>query len=253
MTMTEYEKREYAARTPETQAGDEAAVNDERAGVYGLLSRLYYEEVDERLIDEFCETMQVLPLSEDNDELCRLFAQGNNLMVKYLLNRNNDTITQLKCDYAKVFLAAGIYDGRSASPYESVYTGEEHLLMGDARDEIYRLFCQSGIAIQDRYHMPEDHISFELQYMELLCKRVSAAIRAGAAQEVVEEGYAQQRAFLLSHLANWIPAFCDDIEDLARTAFYRGLGRYTRAWLAAEVETLAPDRLDMVWREGGSR
>jgi putative dimethyl sulfoxide reductase chaperone len=219
---------------------DEIAYQRRRADVYNFLSRLYYEELDEAFIAQFAETMQIIALDAFDDEVERQLAKGNNLMLKYLLRRTRDTRTELKCEYAKVFLAAGVYEGRSASPYESVYTSEEHLLMSDARDDVYRLFCENGVAIDDHYHMPEDHISFEFQYLALLCQHAAEALEASDDTQA-EMWLERQADFFTRHVMNWVPDFCGDLEDLARTDFYRGLGLYTDAWIRMEAGGLCND------------
>ena len=44
----------------------------------------------------------------------------------------------------------------------------------------------------------------------------------------------KQQAFFNDHLANWLPAFADDIERHCRTEFYRGVAHLVRGLLAVE-------------------
>ena len=45
---------------------------------------------------------------------------------------------ELAVDFAGSILAAGSYEERRATPYESVFTSETGLLMQEARDDVYR-------------------------------------------------------------------------------------------------------------------
>ena len=47
-----------------------------------------------------------------------------------------------------------------------------------------------------------------------------------------------QDRFLAEHLHQWLPALCRDIEQAARTGFFRGLALFTRGWLEAGAAEL---------------
>ena len=211
----------------------------ERAGFWRYLSRLFYRELDEELL-ECLRGQAVLPLSDDFDADERAFARGSNKMAKYVLAQNPDTLTQSRCDYARVFLGAGSTTDDPVSPFESVYTSEEHLLMQGARDNMFRTLIAAGLALDDDYNMPEDHISFEFQYMAHLLDAEAAACQAGDAQ-AADAAQEQVRAFFENHIANWVPRFCQAAAQLARTPFYRGLCECTAAWVCLEQRCYADD------------
>ena len=212
----------------------------QRAGYYRYLSRLFYRELDEELLEQLGCGGAVLPLTEDLSDTERAFARGSNKMAKYVQARNADTLTQSKCDYARVFLGAGSTTDDPVSPFESVYTSEEHLLMQGARDDMFRTLIAEGLTLDDDYNMPEDHISFEFQYLAHLLDREQ---RAAAAGDVAQADAAAQqvRAFFEQHIANWVPRFCVAAEELAHTSFYRGLCECTAAWVHLEQEAYALD------------
>lgn len=174
-------------------------------------------------------------------EVDGLLNQGYSKMKEYLDSPVADKRTELACDYAKVFLSAGIYEGDSASPYESVYTSEQHLLMQEARDDVFRLFLKEGIAptadsVEESF-LPEDHLSFELEFMAYCGEKAVEALRQNdlaTFKDLIET----QQEFLKTHLLNWVPAFCNDVRKLSRTIFYNGVADGTQGFLEADLEFL---------------
>lgn len=207
----------------------------QRAGFYRYLSRLFYKEVDEDLLAAIERTQPVLPLTEGMDETERAFTRGSNKMVKCAAQRNADTLTQSRCDYARVFLGAGSTADDPVSPFESVYTSEDHLLMQGSRDEMFRILIEAGLAIDDDFNMPEDHISFEFQYLAHLLDVEAAACESGDAKNV-EAAHEASMNFFAAHIANWVPSFCEAAGQLAKTSFYRGLAECAAAWVAMEAQ-----------------
>lgn len=213
---------------------EQAQACADRAGFYRYLSRLFYKELDEELIEAIERTQPVLPLEEGMDDVERAFARGSNKMVKYVQMRTADTMTQSRCDYARVFLGAGSTADDPVSPFESVYTSEEHLLMQGSRDAMFRILIEAGLTIDDDFNMPEDHISFEFQYLaHLLDVEAAACLSVDAAQADVAAAASEK--FFRDHIANWVPQFCEAAAGLSKTPFYRGLAECTGAWVAMEL------------------
>ena len=193
-----------------------------RANFYRFLSRLYLLEVDEGL----WSAMQNMTFPTDNAE--GDMKAGYEMMGDYLaVNANADltaVLDDLAVDYARIFLSAGVAQGKAAFPYESVYTSRKHLVMQDSRMEVVELYAKRGITpAKDNYHVPEDHLGYLCEYMAIL-------IDEGATDE--------QKAFLKNHLSNWVGAFTVDMGKYASTDFYRGLAKLTRGFLLLEQEVL---------------
>lgn len=215
----------------EERAGREelAAVNAARAGFYEFLASIYKLE----LTDEQIETMAARPLPVDDEFLGAGYAQ----MKEYLRHRDSGTRRELAVDYARVFLCAGMYEQMTAPPYESVYTSEEHLLMQDARDEVLAHYRSEGLDLPADNTTPEDHLSFEFQFMAKLVERAQAALDAGDEARFAEL-CAKQRAFFDEHLAPWVPRLCADVRAHARTGFYRGVADVTEGFLKLEGQII---------------
>ena len=144
--------------------------------------------------------------------------------------------TDLAVDYAKVFLAAGIPQGGAAFPYESVYTSPDGLVMQEARDEVVRLYRAKGLGVEGAVE-PEDHIAFEFEFLVRLCCEGREAAQAGDAK-ALEASIEEQRAFLATHVLNWVPRFCEDVVRYANTEFYRAIALMTAGFAAMDAEVL---------------
>ena len=189
-----------------------------RAQFYRLLSRMYLLEVDESLWNALVK--MAFPVAAAEGDL----KAGYEAVAGYCQANAGAEVTavldDLAVDYARLFLSAGVAQGKAAFPYESVYTSRKHLVMQDSRMEVVALYQKRGITpAKDNYNVPEDHLGYLFAYMALLCD---------------EGAEAEQKAFLKNHLCNWVSAFTVDMGKYAATDFYRGLAKMTRGFLLLE-------------------
>ncbi|WP_172623420.1 TorD/DmsD family molecular chaperone [Arabiibacter massiliensis] len=196
-----------------------------RAAFYRMLSSLYFKELDQEGIDRLAEAD--LTGTGIDDELMQ---QGYADLAASLRHRDGGTRQELAADFAGAILAAGSYEERRATPYESVFMSETGLLMQEARDDVYRRFCEARVAVDEGLRTPEDHLSFEFEFMAAQADRLAQALRSGRAEDAAE-ALRMQRSFHLDHLLNWIDAFCDCLDACARTRFYRGVSKLTRGFV----------------------
>mgnify|MGYP000308504567 FL=1 len=158
---------------------DMAREAETRASFYRTLASLYFKELDQAGIDALSN--EDLTATGVDDEL---MEEGYADMAAYLKHRDGGTRQELATDFAGAILAAGSYDDRRATPYESVFTSESGLLMQEARDDVYRRFCEARVAVDEGLRTPEDHLSFEFEFMLLrpasrrgLCMRAILRLR----------------------------------------------------------------------------
>lgn len=207
------------------------AVNAARVGFYEFLASIYKLELTEAQI----ETMATSTFPLDDEYV----GLGYATIKEYLRHRDSGTRQELAVDYARVFLCAGMYEQLMAPPYESVYTSEDHLLMQDARDGALAFYRSEGLDLPAENTTPEDHISFEFQFMAKLIERTQAADASGDAK-AYGELLAKQRTFFDEHLINWVPRFCNDVRAYARTDFYRGIADITEGFMKFENQCIEP-------------
>lgn len=190
----------------------------ESAGTYRFLSQVFFKELNDEAIEELARGDY--PSDTGNAHL----DQGYRLVRRYFAFSTPDRRTQLACEYARVFLAAGVFtkDRQTAVPYESVFTGEERIMMGDARDDVVARFLEDGFQVNPDLHEPEDHLAFELEYLVDMNERAAAWAQAKDKAEL-RRNVVRQLEFIERHLLNWIPELREVAQEYATLAFYPGM------------------------------
>lgn len=218
-----------------------AELCERRAATYALLARLFREELDEVAVG-LLSTMR-FPAATGNEKV----DEGVRLIVGYLSNAFENILVDLAVDYARTFLGGGLDGHSTAYPYESVYTSKKRLLMQDAYSEVLAQYRRQGIVREEGCNILEDHVSLELEFMQVLSSRVAEKLR----QDDEESAWVllnDQRAFLSEHLLNWIGRFCADMRSFSKTDFYRGLSLYLEGYVRSDAALLDA----MVREEGAS-
>lgn len=201
-----------------------------RSAFYRFLSSVFFLELTNEQIEALAK--QDLPSEEG------AIGEGYGVISEYLRHRDSGTRQELAVDYAHTFLGAGNYETIVAPPYESVFTSEERLLMQDARDGAVVCYLSEGLDLPSDNTTPEDHVSFEMQFMAMMVDRSAEALERGDFAEF-ERTMSVQRSFFEDHLANWLPDFAEAIEKNCRTDFYRGVASLLRGLLESEKEIIS--------------
>lgn len=115
---------------------------------------------------------------------------------------------ELAADYADIYLTHAL----KASPYESVWRDEDHLMMQGPTFAVRAVYRRHGMAVPGRRGMPDDHLAHELAFIAHLLDQGDAAAA---------------RQFLDEHLLTWLPAFAGRVAQRARTTVYAGLATLT--------------------------
>lgn len=204
-----------------------------RARFYRLLGSFYLKELSAEGIENLSAS-GLDELSLGNAEADAGLAE----MAAYLRRRPRNARQELACDFAGAILGAGSYEERRATPFESVFTSESGLLMQEARDDVYRFYCESHVGVDSSLQTPEDHLSFECEFMATLAERAVDAACSGEVAHALELVRTQQE-FHAAHLANWVGSYCDCLLECALTRFYRGVAKLTRGFVAEDAAMLA--------------
>lgn len=199
------------------------SILESRSAMYRVLGRLFQSEVTPELLPDL-KTLQ-FPEATDN----ALMNEAGRRLNTFVAELTEAGLDDLAADYARTFLSAGVADGPSAFPFESVYTSREHLIMQDAYEAVLGLLRKHGMtpATPDLY---ADQIGIELEFMAFLAEKAVKALEAGE-MAAAEKNLDEEKAFLEKHLLNWTGAFFDDVEKVARTDFYKALAAVTRFYL----------------------
>lgn len=185
---------------------------------YAFLSQMLFRELNEEAIAAL--KGQEWPTETGNEMLDRGYAQ-----VRRFFNfASTDIRTQLAVEYARVFLAAGVFgsDKMTAVPYESVFTSEGHLMMQASRDDVVRRFAADGFQVNPDLHEPEDHLAFELEYVAHMSRKAAELVEAGN-DEALAANVARQVEFIDAHLLNWVGNLYETAHEYAKTTFYTGM------------------------------
>ena len=208
-----------------------------RARSYGMLARLFREEVDLPTLREL-QKMR-FPQATGNAAA----DEGYHQLYDYLKRAWDDSVTELAIDYVSAFIGHGVNGYSAAYPYESVYTSERRLLMQEARAEVLATLRENELK-RGNWNEAEDHIALELEFMQRMALRAAEALSDNAEDEAI--AYLRTSYdFLENHLLNWVPMLVADMRMHARTLFYQGLGQLTLGSLQ-EDEAVLRELLDSV-------
>ncbi|MDR1185253.1 MAG: molecular chaperone TorD family protein, partial [Coriobacteriales bacterium] len=188
----------------------------QRSATYGLLSRLYQQEIDQELLDKMHEMLY--PAENIDDDL----YTGYLYIATYLSNLWSNSLDELRIDFARCFLGQGVDGFSAAYPYESVYTSEKRLMMQAARDEVLAIYRAYGMEKTTAWKEGEDHISLELEFERIMCDKAIEALSDGNFSKARELLLAQS-GFQEDHLMTWVPLLIADMKSFADTKLYLGL------------------------------
>lgn len=188
------------------------------AETYRFLGQMLFKELNEEAIEAVAAID--FPAETGNAHL----DEGYRLIRRFLKFSASDRRAALACDYARIFLAAGVYvkSDKTAIPYESVFTSPERIMMQASRDDVVRRFARDGFQVNPALHEPEDHLAFELEYLAHMSERAARLAEAGDAAGV-RENLARQCAFIDAHILNWVPSLAEAVRGFAKLAFYPGM------------------------------
>lgn len=121
-------------------------------------------------------------------------------------------------------------------PYESVYREESGRVFSDLTFQVYQAYRHFGLDLANSFsHEPPDHISFELEFMRLLCHREAEAWHKGDEDEAGGFLWAEEQ-FVTEHLGTWLPELCGRIREQDRLGLFRGLADLTEGWVVFDYE-----------------
>lgn len=201
-----------------------------RSASYAFLSRAFQQEPTDEMLKTLVDTVQARPASDAN--------AGDDVLQTYLHGLKGQDLkavaNELATEFAGLFLNTGknpIY------PFESVYTSAEHLMMQRAYDEVLKEYRHAGVNRASDFKEPEDHIALELEFMAILGRKTLESLES----DDWATGLAsleKQSNFVNKHLLAWVPRFCQDVERVAQSGFYKGIALITLELVNSEKETL---------------
>jgi putative dimethyl sulfoxide reductase chaperone len=208
-----------------------AALNRFRATFYLLLARSFSRELDGEALSGLGKVSAALIEAADLlvDPPQPDFQTGRELLRTFFGGVREDdpgVIEELSRCYASLFLGVG---PATVSPCESSYRGESPLLFQSAHFEVQQAYREIGLAKNQSFREPEDHIAVELSYMA----RLSELMQEATEGESERSGHylKMQRDFLENHLMQWVPVFTRDLLDATRSPFYRAMAHLLKGYI----------------------
>lgn len=130
----------------------------------------------------------------------------------------------LAADFAAIYLTAAY----GASPCESAWTDEDHLLCQDSMFQLRAIYRASGLAAKDWRRRPDDHLVLQLAYLAHAMRQARQLDHWRTLAKVMDE-----------HLLRWLPDFSRRVAARCATPFYAGLVLVTHEWVDGLRDLLA--------------
>lgn len=203
-----------------------------RAAFYDMLAYLYFKPLTEEQVEHYAQ-MDWAAYEGINE----YFNDGINDIQRYLRKRNTGTRQALAVDFTASFAGTSTWKGKSAVPYESVFTSEDGLLCQESYHEVYRLFKKHHVARREGLDFPDDHLSFMSEFLVILSERTIECLEAGDAQGALDN-LIVSRDFLNDHILSWFDEFSELALCLLETRFYRGVLKISKGFFTFDREIL---------------
>jgi TorA maturation chaperone TorD len=124
-------------------------------------------------------------------------------------------LDDLAADFAAIYLTGAF----GASPYESYWLSDDHLICQDAMFEMRTLYSKAGLKVPDWRMRPDDHLVFQLQFLAHLLAKAGR-----------DDDWRSLANFLDYHLLRWLPDFAGRVVNRCDTPFYAALALLTDVW-----------------------
>jgi len=227
----------------EKLTGDVSVISvlEGRASSYRMFSRMFLKPLSETDIDEIIESDYAA--AAETLAGTGALADGFNDMGRYLRKRNTGTRQLLATDFTMCFDGVEAVGGEVAVPYASIFIGKEALLNQEPRHRAYRIYQTESVKLKAGINLPEDHLSFELEFLSILSDRAAAAYKRGNREETVRN-LEVSREFINEHILSWYDLFMERAGKVLKTRFYRGVMKATKGYLELDLSTIA-DLMDV--------
>lgn len=203
------------------------AVSDDLQLFAVLHDREPTKELLEQLkTDDFPNTLGLHLQRPDGKECCRFMRDTLNELPQGV---PAETLDELAADFAAIYLNYSL----RASPCESVWLDEDHLMCQGPMFEVREWYKRYELATENWRERPDDHMVYQMLFIAHLFARDDDL-----------ETLRQSVTFMDEHLLRWLKDFSGRVAQHAGTAYYAGLALLTVAYLE-ELRTLLEDFLDM--------
>ena len=193
---------------------------ENRIAIYGLISRLMLNEVDETFLKQIESDEDILsffPNYRDWDK--RKTVEVSELIERYY-----------NVDFANLFIMHLV-------PYETFYTREDQMIESGGDNPVLELYnaLDFRVNLSDARVLSPDHIGVELEFMYMLSVALQKALEAED-KEGICEVLQIQHGFLKDHILEWVPMFLINAKRESRTPLYHDGAELTLEFLLSDFE-----------------
>lgn len=201
-----------------------------RAGFYRMIASLMWNPLSQGQIDSMAQSD--FSAFAEIGEGC---ADGANDMRRYLRKRNSGTRRELASDFTSVFGGTHSYEGRYATPYESLFSTEDGRFYAKSYRDVFRSYKAECLKLSDAKNYPDDHLSFMCEFLAFESERAARALREGDIA-TAKDKLRVSSDFLADHVLSWFDRYLDLAEKLVQTRFYRGVLKFVADWFQRDYE-----------------
>lgn len=180
--------------------------------------------LDELRAIDFPRNLVLLPASPQAQEAWRFMAAALSDLPVPL---DTATLDRLAADYASIYLVSSY----GASPCESTWIDEDHLLCQETMFQLREIYRVAGLAAADWRRRPDDHLVLQLAFLAHAIRRAEGIDDWRNLAKVMDE-----------HLLRWLPDFARRIATRCETSIYAGMAMVTHEW-ADGLRHLLAERL----------
>lgn len=156
-----------------------------------------------------------LGLFPDDEVGRRVHLMMHDVVVSFPSSNDVSHLDGLAADFAAIYLTGAL----GASPYESYWLSDDHLICQDAMFDIRALYAEAGLVVPNWRMRPDDHLVYMLQF---LSHQLTKADNDNAWRTLA--------SFLDYHLLRWLPDFAIRVANRCDTPFYAALALLTDSW-----------------------
>ncbi len=213
-----------------------------RSKLYGFLSALYVRipnnEFATTLLGEKFLSLRSIAAS---DEVSSEMKEGLRTMERFVEETKdrprNKLAEELAVEWTRLF--RGLKRGYGPPPpYESVYKEGSGQDSRQGIGDVMKIYREAGVGMDEKAGQRVDYVGVELDFMRHLTENETELWKKSNHIDAIK-CLRSEEAFLLEHLSQWVPKFCDAVLQDARTDFYRGVARFTKGFLSLEAENVS--------------
>lgn len=196
-----------------------------RSNIYGLLSRILLQEVDETLLETLKNDATILEFFPNWESWEPRKNLENREMLEGYLNP----------DFVNLSLLHLV-------PYETFYTRDDQMIETGGANPVTDFYSAYDFVVDYEVArvVSADHIGIELEFMHHLCEAQQKAMEENDI-EAVDELKKVQHRFLNTHLLKWAPLYLINMKYESRTPLYYDAAETTLEFILSDNETLSQE------------